>query len=110
MTAGLGMIAGLGIPELLLIIVIVLIIFGPKRLPQLGSSLGKTVKNIREGMEEDDEPADDAEDVYEDDEEYEDEEDEGPIEEAEPRKRPAKRSSGPRKTTAHKAQRRGDDE
>ena len=109
MTAGLGMIAGLGIPELLLIIVIVLIIFGPKRLPQLGSSLGKTVKNIREGMEEDDEPADDAEDVYEDDEEYEDEEDEGPIDEPEP-KRPAKKSSGPRKTTAHKAQRRGDDE
>ncbi len=56
MTAGLSMIAGLGIPELLLIIVIVLIIFGPKRLPQLGSSLGKTVKNIREGMEEDESP------------------------------------------------------
>ncbi len=44
------MLGGLGVPELLIILVVVLIIFGPKHLPQLGSSLGKTVKNIREGM------------------------------------------------------------
>ncbi|MCI6274746.1 MAG: twin-arginine translocase TatA/TatE family subunit [Coriobacteriaceae bacterium] len=48
------MILGLGIPELLIIVVVVLIIFGPKNLPKLGSALGKTVKNVREGMEEDD--------------------------------------------------------
>lgn len=46
------MILGLGIPEILIILVIVLVIFGPKNLPKLGKSLGKTVKNIREGMEE----------------------------------------------------------
>lgn len=46
------MILGLGIPELLIIVVVVLIIFGPKNLPKLGSALGKTVKNVREGMEE----------------------------------------------------------
>jgi len=45
------MILGMGIPELLLILVVVLVIFGPKNLPKLGKSLGKTVKNIREGMD-----------------------------------------------------------
>ena len=44
------MLGGLGVPELLIILVVVLLIFGPKNLPKLGSSLGKTVKNIREGM------------------------------------------------------------
>jgi sec-independent protein translocase protein TatA len=36
---------------LIIILVIVLIIFGPKQLPQLGKSLGKTMKSIREGAE-----------------------------------------------------------
>ena len=44
------MLGGLGVPELLIILVVVLLIFGPKNLPKLGSSLGKTVRNIREGM------------------------------------------------------------
>jgi sec-independent protein translocase protein TatA len=42
-------------PELLIILVVVLIIFGPKSLPKIGKSLGQTVKNVREGMEGDDE-------------------------------------------------------
>ena len=41
---------GLGVPELLIILAVALLIFGPKNLPKLGASLGKTVKNIREGM------------------------------------------------------------
>ena len=45
------MIFGLGTPEILIILVVVLVIFGPKNLPKLGSALGKTVKNVREGME-----------------------------------------------------------
>lgn len=45
------MIFGLGTPEILVILVVVLVIFGPKNLPKLGSALGKTVKNVREGME-----------------------------------------------------------
>ena len=42
---------GIGAPELIIILVIVLILFGPKRLPELGKSLGKTMKAIREGAE-----------------------------------------------------------
>ena len=42
---------GVGAPELIIILVIVLVLFGPKRLPQLGKSLGKTMKAIRDGAE-----------------------------------------------------------
>ena len=45
------MILGLGVPELLVILIVVLVIFGPKNLPKLGKSLGETVKNVREGMD-----------------------------------------------------------
>lgn len=45
------MLGGLGPLELIIILVVVLIIFGPKNLPKLGASIGKTVKNIREGMD-----------------------------------------------------------
>ena len=50
------MILGMGPAELVLILVVVLIIFGPKNLPRLGSMLGKTVRNIRAGMEDEDGP------------------------------------------------------
>ena len=40
------MILGLGGPELLVVLVVGLVIFGPKNLPKLGSALGKTVKNV----------------------------------------------------------------
>ena len=53
------MIGGMGTSELLIILVVVLILFGPKNLPKLGSSLGKTVKNVREGMEGTNESSDD---------------------------------------------------
>ena len=51
------MILGLGVPELVVILVVALIIFGPKNLPKLGSAVGKTIKNVREGMEGDGEDA-----------------------------------------------------
>jgi sec-independent protein translocase protein TatA len=41
---------GLGFQELLVILVIALIIFGPSRLPQIGSSLGKAIRDFRKGM------------------------------------------------------------
>ncbi|MGI6105501.1 MAG: twin-arginine translocase TatA/TatE family subunit [Raoultibacter sp.] len=43
-------IGGIGVPELLIILAVALLIFGPKNLPKLGSALGKTVKNLRDGM------------------------------------------------------------
>ena len=46
---------GLRAPELLIILFVALLIFGPKNLPKLGKSLGQTVKNVREGMEGDEE-------------------------------------------------------
>ena len=54
--------------EWVVILIVALLIFGPKSLPKLGKSLGKTVKHIREGMSGDEAPADDAEVVEEDDE------------------------------------------
>lgn len=41
---------GMGVPELLIILAVILLIFGPKNLPKLGSAIGKTVKGLREGM------------------------------------------------------------
>ena len=41
---------GMGMPELIIILCVILLIFGPKNLPKLGSALGKTVKNLREGI------------------------------------------------------------
>jgi len=38
---------GLGLPEILVILVIFLFLFGAKRLPQIGEGLGKTMKELR---------------------------------------------------------------
>ena len=43
----------LGFPELLIILVILLLVFGPSRLGDLGSSLGKGIKGFRKSMKED---------------------------------------------------------
>lgn len=43
---------GLGTQELLLILVLVLIVFGAGKLPQVGSALGKGMRNFKEGMSE----------------------------------------------------------
>ncbi len=51
---------GMGGIELVIILVVILLIFGPKNLPKLGNAFGKTVKNLRAGMNEGkakDEPA-----------------------------------------------------
>jgi len=43
-------ILGLGVPELVVILIVVLLIFGPKNLPKLGNAIGKSIKGLREGM------------------------------------------------------------
>ena len=40
----------LGTTELLVILVILIVIFGPKQLPKLSKMFGKTIKNFKEGM------------------------------------------------------------
>ncbi|MDO9107996.1 MAG: twin-arginine translocase TatA/TatE family subunit [Coriobacteriia bacterium] len=42
---------GIGPMELGLVVLLALLFFGPKRLPQLGKSIGKTVKAIRDGVD-----------------------------------------------------------
>ena len=42
----------LGTTELLIILAIVLLVFGPSQLPKLSKMFGKSVKNIKTGMEE----------------------------------------------------------
>lgn len=43
---------GLGMPELLVILLIALLIFGAARLPQIGRALGKTINEFKKGMKE----------------------------------------------------------
>ena len=43
---------GLGVPEIIVIGVIILLIFGAKRLPGIGEGLGKTVKELRNAKKE----------------------------------------------------------
>ena len=41
---------GIGVQELVIILVIVLIIFGAGKLPEIGSALGKGIKNFKKTM------------------------------------------------------------
>lgn len=44
---------GLGMPELLIILVIIVIIFGAGKLPEIGSGLGKGIKNFKDANKSD---------------------------------------------------------
>jgi sec-independent protein translocase protein TatA len=51
---------GLGMPELIVILVIVLVIFGANRLPQLGEGLGKAIKGFKKGISDSNESVKDS--------------------------------------------------
>lgn len=44
--------AGLGAPELLIILVVILVLFGGAKLPKLARSLGQAQKEFKQGMDE----------------------------------------------------------
>ena len=46
------MIGGIGMPELIIILVIILIIFGAGKLPEIGAGLGKGIKNFKKATKE----------------------------------------------------------
>lgn len=63
----LGFLPNIGIPELVLILVLALIIFGPGKLPEVGRSLGKSIKEFKNSVtnNEDEEQKDEDEEVIE---------------------------------------------
>ena len=48
------MFGSIGIPELIIILVIILLLFGASRLPEIGRGLGKGIKNFKESTKDDD--------------------------------------------------------
>ncbi|MEZ4250500.1 MAG: twin-arginine translocase TatA/TatE family subunit [Polyangiales bacterium] len=48
-------IGGLGMGELIVILVIVLLVFGANRLPQIGEGVGKAIRNLKRGLNTDEE-------------------------------------------------------
>ena len=57
-----SVIPNIGLPEVLVVLVIALIVFGPKRLPELGRSLGKGINEFKDAMSGDHEDEEDKED------------------------------------------------
>ncbi len=58
---------GLGTQELLIILVLVMIVFGAGKLPQVGASLGKGLRNFKDGMKDADKEIEEAKRVDEKD-------------------------------------------
>ena len=54
-----SVVPNIGVPELLIILAIVMLIFGYSRLPQLGRGLGEAISNFRKGLKGNDEPTPD---------------------------------------------------
>jgi len=46
----LGMLGGIGAPEILVVLIVVSLIFGASRLPEIGANLGKGIKNFKKSI------------------------------------------------------------
>ena len=64
----------IGMQELLVILVLALLIFGPKKLPQLGKAMGATLHNFKRGMKKGQRDAQDKIEEIVEDEDSDDEE------------------------------------
>jgi len=62
---------GIGMPELIILLIIILIIFGAGKLPEIGSGIGKGIKNFKKATNE---PPEELEEPDEDEERQEEEE------------------------------------
>lgn len=51
------MLGGLGMPELLIILVIIMIVFGAGKLPDIGAGMGKAIKNFKKATQDQDDAA-----------------------------------------------------
>ncbi len=56
---------GIGMPELMVILLIALLIFGADRLPGIGRSMGKTISEFKKGMKEGEEEANKPKEIKE---------------------------------------------
>ena len=51
------MFGSIGMPELIVIFVVALVVFGPSKLPELGKSLGEAIRGFRKSVSEPDKPS-----------------------------------------------------
>ncbi len=57
------MFGSIGMPEMIIILVIALVVFGPGKLPEIGGAIGKGIKDFKRAMTEPEKKADDQSDA-----------------------------------------------